>query len=227
MQDRTAIDNGYEHPTLTFLAPQPPRPLRTVGSSRHHHPQRWHNLQCDHPCHSFNHKTMKVLIIEDEQHNFNRLKKLLLGYGATMLVEGPFGNDRQTRGWLHNHQGNEAPDIVLYSSGSVLLSYNQAKYGRITYPCGRYKFEHLTITIMENEEIITLTKCDNTMSVLPSWRPAERLIHIPDATAHLDTVIVGNIQSSSTRSGMLLGEVAKRVTAVLSFSHNLSGFVPV
>ncbi len=38
---------------------------------------------------------MKILIIEDEQHNFNRLKKLLLGYGATMLVEGPFGNDRR------------------------------------------------------------------------------------------------------------------------------------
>ena len=73
---------------------------------------------------------MKVLIIEDEQHNFNRLKKLLLGYDTTMLVEGPLETIDETRDWLHNHQGNEAPDIVLYSSGSVLLSYNRTKYGK-------------------------------------------------------------------------------------------------
>lgn len=77
---------------------------------------------------------MKVLIIEDEQHNFNRLKKLLLGYDTTMLVEGPLETIDETRDWLHNHQGNEAPDIVFsdkpYSSGSVLLSYNRTKYGK-------------------------------------------------------------------------------------------------
>ena len=56
---------------------------------------------------------MKVLIIEDEQHNFNRLKKLLLAYDATMQVEGPLDTIDETRDWLHSHQGNEAPDIVF------------------------------------------------------------------------------------------------------------------
>ncbi len=56
---------------------------------------------------------MKVLIIEDEQHNFNRLKKLLLAYDATMQVEGPLETIDETRDWLHSHQGNEAPDIVF------------------------------------------------------------------------------------------------------------------
>ena len=56
---------------------------------------------------------MKVLIIEDEQHNFNRLKKLLLAYDATMQVEGPLETIDETRDWLHSHQGNEASDIVF------------------------------------------------------------------------------------------------------------------
>ncbi len=61
---------------------------------------------------------MKVLIIEDEQHNFNRLKKLLLGYDTTMLVEGPLETIDETRDWLHNRQGNEALRI-----SSFLISY--------------------------------------------------------------------------------------------------------
>ena len=56
---------------------------------------------------------MKVLIIEDEQHNFNRLKKFLLAYDATMLEEGPLDTIDETRDWLHSHQGSEAPDIVF------------------------------------------------------------------------------------------------------------------
>lgn len=56
---------------------------------------------------------MKVLIIEDEQHNFNRLKKLFLGYDATMLVEGPLETIDETRDWLHRHQGAEALDVVF------------------------------------------------------------------------------------------------------------------
>lgn len=57
---------------------------------------------------------MKVLIIEDEQHNFNRQKKLLLGYDATMLVEDPLETIDETRGWLHNHQGNEAYRLIFF-----------------------------------------------------------------------------------------------------------------
>ena len=56
---------------------------------------------------------MKVLIIEDEQHNFNRLKRLLLAYDANMLVEGPLETINKTRDWLHRHQGSETPVIVF------------------------------------------------------------------------------------------------------------------
>ncbi len=56
---------------------------------------------------------MKVLIIEDEQHNFNRLKKLLLSYDATMLVEGLLETIDETRDRLHRHQCAEAPDVVF------------------------------------------------------------------------------------------------------------------
>ncbi len=56
---------------------------------------------------------MKVLIIEDEQHNFNRLKKLLLSYDATMLVEGLLETIDETRDRLHRHQCAEALDVVF------------------------------------------------------------------------------------------------------------------
>lgn len=52
---------------------------------------------------------MKVLIIEDEQHNFNRLKRLLLAYDANMLVEGLLETINETCDWLLRHQGSETP----------------------------------------------------------------------------------------------------------------------
>ncbi len=56
---------------------------------------------------------MKVLIIEDEYHNFNRLQKMLLDYDATMQIEGPLESVADTREWLHSHQGEQASDIVF------------------------------------------------------------------------------------------------------------------
>lgn len=56
---------------------------------------------------------MKVLIIEDEYRNFNRLKKMLLDYDVTMQIEGPLESVVETRKWLRSHQGEQAPDIVF------------------------------------------------------------------------------------------------------------------
>lgn len=56
---------------------------------------------------------MKVLIIEDEYRNFNRLQKMLLGYDAAIQIEGPLESVVETRKWLQSHQGEQAPDIVF------------------------------------------------------------------------------------------------------------------
>ena len=56
---------------------------------------------------------MKVLIIEDEYRNANRLQKLLLDYDATMHIDGPLESVADTRSWLHTHQGEQAPDIIF------------------------------------------------------------------------------------------------------------------
>jgi DNA-binding LytR/AlgR family response regulator len=56
---------------------------------------------------------MKILIIEDEFRNFNRLQKLLLEYDCTLEIEGPLESVVEARQWLHIHQGNQAPDIIF------------------------------------------------------------------------------------------------------------------
>lgn len=56
---------------------------------------------------------MKVLVIEDEYRNFNRLQKMLLNYDITIQIEGPLESVVETREWLLNHQGDQAPDIVF------------------------------------------------------------------------------------------------------------------
>lgn len=56
---------------------------------------------------------MKVLIIEDEIRNFNRLQKMLLEYDSSLEIEGPLESVVDTRQWLHSHQGQQAADIVF------------------------------------------------------------------------------------------------------------------
>lgn len=56
---------------------------------------------------------MKVLIIEDEFRNYNRLRKMLQAYDPAMTIEGPLESVEETRQWLSVHQGENAPDFVL------------------------------------------------------------------------------------------------------------------
>lgn len=56
---------------------------------------------------------MKVLIIEDEFRNYNRLRKMLQAYDPMMTIEGPLESVEETRQWLSAHQGENAPDLVL------------------------------------------------------------------------------------------------------------------
>lgn len=56
---------------------------------------------------------MKVLIIEDEFRNYNRLRKMLQAYAPTMMIEGPLESVEETRQWLSMHKGDYAPDLVL------------------------------------------------------------------------------------------------------------------
>ena len=56
---------------------------------------------------------MKVLIIEDEFRNYNRLRKMLQAYDPAMTIEGPLESVEETRQWLSVHQGENAPDLVL------------------------------------------------------------------------------------------------------------------
>lgn len=56
---------------------------------------------------------MKVLIIEDEFRNYNRLRKMLLAYDPAMTIEGPLESVEETRQWLSAHKGENAPDLVL------------------------------------------------------------------------------------------------------------------
>ncbi|MBM6993543.1 MAG: response regulator transcription factor [Prevotella sp.] len=53
---------------------------------------------------------MKVLIIEDEFRNANRLKKMLIEYDEGMQIEGPLESVVATRQWLASHP---APDIIF------------------------------------------------------------------------------------------------------------------
>lgn len=56
---------------------------------------------------------MRVLIIEDEFRNYNRLRKMLLEYDETMVIEGPIESVADARQWLMAHQADSAPDIVF------------------------------------------------------------------------------------------------------------------
>lgn len=56
---------------------------------------------------------IKVLIIEDEFRNYNRLCRLLSDYDPGMVIEGPLESVFETRQWLSTHQGAMAPDIVF------------------------------------------------------------------------------------------------------------------
>ena len=56
---------------------------------------------------------MKVLIIEDEFRNYNRLRKMLQAYDPAMTIEGPLESVEETRQWLSVHKGENAPDLVL------------------------------------------------------------------------------------------------------------------
>ncbi|WP_455004283.1 LytR/AlgR family response regulator transcription factor [Capnocytophaga gingivalis] len=56
---------------------------------------------------------MKILIIEDEFRNYNRLRRMLTAYNATWVVEGPLESVEETCKWLSSHQGDSAPNIIF------------------------------------------------------------------------------------------------------------------
>ena len=56
---------------------------------------------------------MKILIIEDEFRNYNRLRRMLTAYDSTMTIEGPLESVAEARQWLAVHQGTAAPDLVF------------------------------------------------------------------------------------------------------------------
>ncbi|WP_051527350.1 LytR/AlgR family response regulator transcription factor [Prevotella falsenii] len=56
---------------------------------------------------------MKMLIIEDEFRNYNRLRRMLTAYDPTMTIEGPLESVAEARQWLAAHQGPAAPDLVF------------------------------------------------------------------------------------------------------------------
>lgn len=63
---------------------------------------------------------MKILIIEDEFRNYNRLRKMLLAYDPGLTIEGPIESVAEARQWLSAHRGGSAsgqsgnaPDLVL------------------------------------------------------------------------------------------------------------------
>ena len=53
---------------------------------------------------------MNVLIIEDEQRNFNRLRRQLEEIDTTFHVEGPLANIQESVEWLRTHP---TPDLIL------------------------------------------------------------------------------------------------------------------
>lgn len=56
---------------------------------------------------------MKILIIEDEFRNYNRLRRMLTAYDPAMTIEGPLESVSEARQWLAAHQGTAAPDLVF------------------------------------------------------------------------------------------------------------------
>ena len=53
---------------------------------------------------------MNVLILEDEQRNFNRLRHQLEEIDTTFHVEGPLANIQESVEWLRTHP---TPDLIL------------------------------------------------------------------------------------------------------------------
>ena len=53
---------------------------------------------------------MNVLILEDEQRNFNRLRRQLEEIDTTFHVEGPLANIQESVEWLRTHP---TPDLIL------------------------------------------------------------------------------------------------------------------
>ncbi len=51
---------------------------------------------------------MNVLILEDEQRNFNRLRRQLEEIDTTFHVEGPLANIQESVEWLRTHP---TPDL--------------------------------------------------------------------------------------------------------------------
>lgn len=56
---------------------------------------------------------MKVLIIEDEFRNYNRLHKMLLHAHPDLTIEGPLESVADARVWFSAHRGTLAPDIIF------------------------------------------------------------------------------------------------------------------
>lgn len=53
---------------------------------------------------------MNVLILEDEQRNFNHLRRQLEEIDTTFHVEGPLANIQESVEWLRTHP---TPDLIL------------------------------------------------------------------------------------------------------------------
>lgn len=53
---------------------------------------------------------MNILILEDEQRNFNRLRRQLEEIDTTFHVEGPLANIQESVEWLRTHP---TPDLIL------------------------------------------------------------------------------------------------------------------
>lgn len=53
---------------------------------------------------------MNILIIEDEQRNFNRLQRLLEKMDTSFHIDGPLGSITESVEWLQSHP---APDLIL------------------------------------------------------------------------------------------------------------------
>ena len=58
---------------------------------------------------------MNVLILEDEQQNFNRLRRQLEEIDTTFHVEGPLANIQESVEWLRTHP---TPDLILLKSAT-------------------------------------------------------------------------------------------------------------
>lgn len=70
---------------------------------------------------------MNILILEDEQMNFNRLKRMLQSFSPKYTVQGPLTSIKETIDYLRN---NELPDLILadirLSDGLSFDAFEQA-----------------------------------------------------------------------------------------------------